>query len=59
MSDSADRHFECRICWYVYDPAVGDEIAQVPPGVGFDRLPDDWCCPGCEAGKEKFLPCPD
>lgn len=46
---------ECRICWYVYDPEMGEEITQTPPGTAFTDLPDDWCCPRCEADKRLFL----
>jgi rubredoxin len=52
----ADTRLECRICWYVYDPAEGDEIAQVPPGTPFAGLPAHWRCPQCDAGREMFLP---
>jgi hydrogenase-1 operon protein HyaF len=51
---SAPR-FECRICWHVYDPEEGDDVAQIPPGTPFADLPEHWCCPVCEAGKDKFL----
>ena len=47
---------ECGVCWQVYDPAAGDEIAQVPPGTDFADLPGHWCCPNCEAPRHKFLP---
>ncbi|HHH38537.1 MAG TPA: rubredoxin [Sedimenticola sp.] len=50
----ADR-LECRICWTVYDPATGDPAAGIPPGTPFSRLPDDWRCPECAAGREMFL----
>lgn len=46
---------ECGICWHVYDPAVGDEVAQVPPGTPFAALLDDWRCPNCDAPKQKFM----
>jgi uncharacterized protein (TIGR00369 family) len=32
---SEDAKLECRICWYVYEPDVGDEIQQIPPGTPF------------------------
>jgi rubredoxin len=51
-----DTRLECRICWYVYDPAQGDAFEQIPPGTAFADLPDHWCCPQCDAGKDKFLP---
>lgn len=47
---------ECRICWYVYDPAEGDEYEQIPVGTPFSSLPDHWRCPQCDAEKDKFLP---
>jgi rubredoxin len=47
--------FECGVCWQVYDPALGDEVWQIAPGTPFAALPDEWCCPRCEAPREKFL----
>jgi rubredoxin len=47
--------YECRICWHVYDPAEGDDVWQIPPGTPFEDLPEDWTCPTCEAGKDKFI----
>ena len=47
--------FECRICWYGYDPAQGDPVAQIEPGTPFDELPENWCCPNCEAPRVQFL----
>ncbi len=46
---------ECRICWYVYDPAQGDEVEQVQPGTPFSALPDHWRCPQCDAEMALFL----
>lgn len=51
-----DDCFECKICWYVYDPAEGDQEAQIPPGTPFAELPADWRCPVCDAESSKFLP---
>lgn len=44
----------CLVCQYVYDPAVGDRTADIPPGVPFEDLPDDWVCPECGVGKDQF-----
>lgn len=52
--DPAAR-LECGICWWVYDPAEGDALAQVPPGTPFAALPAHWCCPNCEAPRHKFM----
>lgn len=46
---------ECKICWSVYDPAIGDDYRQVPPGTAFLNLPEDWSCPDCGAPKEQFM----
>ena len=46
--------WECTVCGYVYDPAVGDTEADVSPGTAFEELPDDWVCPVCGAQKDMF-----
>ena len=46
----------CDICGYVYDPAIGDEIAEIAAGTSFEELPEDWVCPDCGAPKEDFSP---
>ena len=51
-----ESKLECRICWYVYDPAKGDATAQVAPGTPFLDLPDHWRCPQCDAERDAFLP---
>lgn len=50
-----DARLECGICWWVYDPAAGDELAQVAAGTPFAALPADWRCPQCESPKERFM----
>ena len=52
---SDDSRLECGVCWWVYDPAVGDEVAQVAAGTPFALLPDTWRCPNCDAEKQKFM----
>lgn len=51
----AGARLECKICWYVYDPVVGDPVWQVPPGTAFADLPAHWCCPNCDGAKEQFM----
>ena len=46
--------WECLVCGYVYDPAVGDPDSGIEPGTPFEALPDDWVCPDCSAGKDMF-----
>lgn len=46
--ESSGKHV-CSICGYVYDPAEND-------GIAFEDLPEDWKCPRCKQGKDKFNP---
>jgi rubredoxin len=46
--------WECLVCGYVYDPAVGDPDSGIPAGTPFEDLPDDWVCPECGAEKDMF-----
>ena len=50
------KKYVCDVCGYVYDPAVGDPDNGVPTGTPFDKLPDEWVCPECGAGKSEFSP---
>jgi [NiFe] hydrogenase assembly HybE family chaperone len=50
-----DTRLECGICWWVYDPALGDDETQTPPGTPFRLLNDTWTCPNCAADKSKFM----
>ena len=50
-----DTRLECGVCWWVYDPALGDEVNQIPPGTPFRLLPDTWNCPNCSTEKHKFM----
>lgn len=46
--------WECLVCGYIYDPAVGDPDGSIEPGTAFEDLPDDWVCPECGAAKDMF-----
>jgi rubredoxin len=48
------KKWECLVCGYVYDPAVGDPDSGIEPGTPFEALPDGWICPDCGAGKDMF-----
>jgi len=50
-----DAILECGVCWWVYDPARGDEVWQVAPGTPFTALPSHWRCPNCDAAPEQFM----
>ncbi|PON87091.1 Rubredoxin, iron-binding site [Trema orientale] len=46
--------YECRSCGYKYDEAVGDPSYPIPPGLPFEKLPEDWRCPTCGASQGFF-----
>jgi len=48
------QKYVCTVCGYVYDPAQGDSAGGVKPGTPFEKLPADWVCPVCGAGKDDF-----
>ena len=48
------KKFVCSVCGYVYNPEEGDPDIGIEPGTAFEDLSDDWACPVCSVGKEKF-----
>ena len=54
FAKTASGKYVCSICGYVYDPAVGNPDNGIPAGTPFEELPDDWHCPRCKQGKDKF-----
>jgi len=54
QEETAMDKWECMVCGYVYDPAVGDPDSGIAPGTPFEALPDDWVCPDCGVGKDMF-----
>jgi len=55
----ASTRLECKVCWYVYDPAQGDPVWQIPAGTPFAALPPHWTCPVCACEQEQFMVLPD
>ena len=56
QAGTATGKYVCSICGYVYDPAVGDPDRGIAPGTAFADLPEDWRCPRCRQGQDKFNP---
>jgi rubredoxin len=48
------KKYICDVCGYIYDPSVGDPDSGAQPGTPFEKLPADWVCPMCGAGKDSF-----
>ncbi len=50
------KKYVCNVCGYIYDPAEGDPDGGVKVGTLWEKLPADWVCPVCGAGKDDFSP---
>ena len=51
----AEARLECKICWWIYDPAIGDDVWQIAPGTAFPDLPSHWRCPQCDGDADQFM----
>lgn len=54
--DPGMQKYQCPVCGYIYDPAVGDPDSGIAPGTAFADIPDDWVCPICGVSKDQFEP---
>lgn len=50
------QRWVCTLCRHIYDPAEGDSANEVPAGIPFDELLENWSCPDCKAAKSFFVP---
>ncbi|MDP6978704.1 MAG: rubredoxin [Myxococcota bacterium] len=48
------KKYECVVCGYIYDEALGIPSRGIPAGTRWDDLPDDFECPECACKKEYF-----
>jgi rubredoxin len=48
------RQWQCVLCGYVYDEAVGSPDEGIAPGTRWTDIPDTWVCPSCGAAKADF-----
>ena len=48
------KKYECMMCGYIYDEALGDPDEGIAPGTAWEDIPEDWYCPDCGATKEDF-----
>lgn len=46
--------YVCTMCGYQYNPAEGVSEDDIPPGLPFEEIPEDWICPVCGAPKDMF-----
>ena len=48
------KKYECTVCGFVYNEAIGDPENGIAPGTKWEDLPQDYTCPLCGVGKEDF-----
>jgi len=48
------RKWQCLVCGFVYEEALGLPDDGIPAGTSWDDIADDWACPECGVGKEDF-----
>lgn len=48
------RKFQCGVCGYIYDEAVGDPEHGIVAGTRWEDIPEDWVCPECAVIKADF-----
>lgn len=54
VTKPAYRRWQCLVCDYIYDEALGDPEHGLAPGTRFEDIPEDWVCPDCGMGKDEF-----
>lgn len=47
VENQAANRYQCSVCGYIYDDSKEE--------VKFEDLPEDWTCPLCGVGKDKFV----
>ncbi|MBP6385273.1 MAG: rubredoxin [Pseudarcicella sp.] len=48
------HQYQCQTCFTIYDETFGDIHNQIPAGIRFEDLPNDYCCSVCDASKEQY-----
>ena len=48
------NRYECIVCGFTYDEAVGIPDDGIAPATKWADIPADWTCPDCGTAKEDF-----
>ena len=48
------KKWECAVCGWVYDEALGAPDEGLIAGTKWEDVPDDWVCPDCGVDKSQF-----
>ncbi|MCD4657636.1 MAG: flavin reductase [Planctomycetes bacterium] len=52
--EKGQSRYICDVCGYVYEPEKGDPVNNVEPGTPFGDLTEDYLCPICGVGIDRF-----
>lgn len=47
--------YQCSNCLSIYDKRYGDVLANIPPGIAFEELPESYKCHVCDSPKKYFV----
>lgn len=48
------KKWQCVVCGFIYDEALGLPDEGIAPGTAWEDVPEDWLCPDCGVGKMDF-----
>ncbi|MFZ8889134.1 MAG: rubredoxin [Pseudomonadales bacterium] len=48
------KKWQCIVCGWIYDEALGCEEEGIAPGTAGEDIPEDFVCPECGVGKADF-----
>ncbi len=48
------KKYECVICGFIYDEALGLPDLGIPAGTKWEDVPEDFFCPDCDNSKYDF-----
>ena len=48
------KTWQCLVCGFIYDEALGLVEDGIPAGTLWENVPDHWSCPDCGVSKADF-----
>ena len=48
------KKYQCIVCGWVYDEALGCPEEGIVAGTRWEDIPEVWTCPECGVGKADF-----
>jgi rubredoxin len=48
------KKWQCELCAFAYDEAIGLPEDGIAPGTRWEDVPESWTCPGCGTAKSDF-----